>query len=162
MTTSRSVSESSIATCTRSSSDRFGALVQSISSLSGGRRAATAFVAGGLSVLSMAPFFFWPVLFFPLPVLVWLIDGAGAQVPRLMSLRADIFSRDGAAERRSIFGAASAGWWFGFGYFFFGLFWIGEAFLVEADKFAWLLPAAVTLMPAGLALFTALACAAAR
>ena len=28
------------------------------------------------------------------------------------------------------------GWWFGFGYFIFGLFWIGEAFLVEAEKFA--------------------------
>lgn len=162
MATSRSVSESSVATCTRSPPDRFGALVQSISSLSGGRRAATAFVAGGLSVLSMAPFFVWPVLFFTLPVLVWLIDGAGAQVPRLMLLRAAIFSRDSAAERRPIFRAASAGWWFGFGYFFFGLFWIGEAFLVEADKFAWLLPAAVTLMPAGLALFTALACATAR
>ena len=49
--------------------------------------------------------------------------------------------------------AAAAGWWFGFGYFLFGLFWIGEAFLVEADKFAWLLPFAVTLLPAGLALF---------
>jgi len=160
--TSRSVSESSVATRTRSPSDRFGAFVQSISSLSGGRRAATAFVAGSLSVLSMAPFFFWPVLFFTLPVLVWLIDGAGAQVPRLSSLRATIFFRNGAAVRRPIFRAASAGWWFGFGYFFFGLFWIGEAFLVEADKFAWLLPTAVTLMPAGLALFTALACATAR
>ena len=51
--------------------------------------------------------------------------------------------------------AASAGWWFGFGYFFAGLFWIGEAFLVEADKFAVLIPFAVTLMPAGLALFWA-------
>ena len=37
-----------------------------------------------------------------------------------------------------------------------------SAFLVEADKFAWLLPFAVTLMPAGLALFYAAAAAAAR
>ena len=58
--------------------------------------------------------------------------------------------------------AAAAGWWFGFGYFLLGLFWIGEAFLVEADKFAWLMPFAVTLLPAGLALFTALAAGAAR
>lgn len=42
------------------------------------------------------------------------------------------------------------------------MFWIGETFLVEADKFAWLLPFAVTLMPAGLALFTGLATATAR
>ena len=58
--------------------------------------------------------------------------------------------------------AATAGWWFGFGYHLFGLFWVGEAFLVEADKFAWLLPFAVTLMPAGLALFTALAAGSSR
>ncbi|MDO9384016.1 MAG: apolipoprotein N-acyltransferase [Hyphomicrobiaceae bacterium] len=55
--------------------------------------------------------------------------------------------------------AAGAGWWFGFGYFVFGLFWLGEAFLVDAAKFAWLLPFAVTLMPAGLALFYAAAAA---
>ncbi|MGI9403730.1 MAG: apolipoprotein N-acyltransferase [Hyphomicrobium sp.] len=136
--------------------------MRSISILSGWRRAAVAFVAGSLSVLAMAPFFFWPVLFLTLPVLVWLIDGAGAQVPRRLPLRTAMSLRDGAAVRGAIFRAASAGWWFGFGYFLFGLFWIGEAFLVEADKFAWLLPFAVTLMPAGLALFTALACAAAR
>ena len=158
----RSVSESGVATGARSPSDRFGALVQSISSLSGWRRAAVAFVAGSLSVLSMAPFFLWPVLFLTLPVLVWLIDGAGAQAPRRLPLRTAMSLRDGAAVRRPILRAASSGWWFGFGYFLFGLFWIGEAFLVEADKFAWLLPFAVTLMPAGLALFTALACAAAR
>ena len=162
MAPSRSVSEPGVATGARSPSDRFGALVRSISSLSGWRRAAVAFVAGSLSVLSMAPFFLWPVLFLTLPVLVWLIDGAGAQAPRRLPLRTAMSLRDGAAVRRPILRAASSGWWFGFGYFLFGLFWIGEAFLVEADKFAWLLPFAVTLMPAGLALFTALACAAAR
>ena len=42
------------------------------------------------------------------------------------------------------------------------LFWVGEAFLVEAEKFAWLLPFAVTLLPAGLALFWSAAAAVAR
>ena len=37
-----------------------------------------------------------------------------------------------------------------------------EAFLVEAEKFAWLIPFAITLLPAGLALFTGLATAVAR
>src|SRR5262249_55730190 len=45
----------------------------------------------------------------------------------------------------------------GFGYFLAGLYWIGEAFLVEAEIFAVLLPLAVILMPAGLALFYGLA-----
>jgi apolipoprotein N-acyltransferase len=81
----------------------------------------------------MAPFFLSPVLFVTLPVLVWLIDGAA----------------DAGPSRRALFlRAAGIGWWFGFGYFLLGLFWIGEAFLVEADKFAWLLPVAVTGPPA--------------
>ena len=42
----------------------------------GWARAGIAFGAGALSVLALAPFFLWPVLFVTLPVLVWLIDGA--------------------------------------------------------------------------------------
>lgn len=122
-----------------------------ISGLSGWRRFAAAFLAGSLSVLAMPPLFLWPVLFGTLPVLVWLIDGSQAMPGAARSLRRSAPAR-----------AFAAGWWFGFGYFVFGLFWIGEAFLVEAEKFAWLLPFAVTMLPAGLALFTGLAAAIAR
>jgi apolipoprotein N-acyltransferase len=97
----------------------------------GWRRRAIAFAAGAVSALSMAPFDLWPVLAITFPVLVWLIDGAGG----------------GRA-------AFAAGWWFGFGYFLAGLYWIGMALLVEADRFAWFLPLAVIGIPAGLALFT--------
>ena len=41
----------------------------------------------------------------------------------------------------------AAGWCFGFGYFLAGLWWIGAAFLVEADSFAWALPLAVVGIP---------------
>ncbi|MBL8590942.1 MAG: apolipoprotein N-acyltransferase, partial [Methylobacteriaceae bacterium] len=58
--------------------------------------------------------------------------------------------------------AAGAGWWWGFGYFLAGLWWLGAAFLVEADKFAWALPLGVVGLPMGLALFPALGFAAAR
>ena len=58
-------------------------------------------------------------------------------------------------SRHTLLAVARIGWLFGFGYFLAGLFWIGVAFLVEAEKFAVLLPFAVTLMPAGLALFYA-------
>jgi apolipoprotein N-acyltransferase len=115
-----------------------------VRSARGWRSAALAFSAGALSNLAMAPFFFSPILFLTLPVLVWLIDDAAA--------------RPGDV-RDQVRAAGVAGWWFGFGYFLFGLFWIGEAFLVEADKFGWLLPFAVTMMPAALALFWALAAA---
>ncbi len=107
-------------------------------------RALIACIAGGVSVLAMAPFFLSPVLFVVLPVLVWLIDGA----------------RRTEGGNRSIAAATFAvGWWFGFGYFLCGLFWIAEAFLVEAERFLWALPFAVTLLPAGLALFFGVATA---
>jgi len=120
-----------------------------VAQLSGWRRSGVAFLAGAASALAMAPFHFSPILFITLPVLVWLIDGAAAAQPNV--------SRWAITKR-----AAWTGWWFGFGYFLPGLFWIGEAFLVEAEKFAWLMPFAVVLLPAGLALFTALATGAAR
>jgi apolipoprotein N-acyltransferase len=126
--------------------DRLGALRLGISEARGFRRAGIAFGAGAISVLAYAPFFLWPVLFVTFPVLVWLIDGA--EVPE--------------GHRERLRRAALDGWWFGFGFFFAGLFWIGEAFLVEADKFGWALPFAVTLMPAGLALFWSLATVLAR
>src|SRR6185369_13966460 len=117
------------------------ALAERVRNLRGWRRRAAAFAAGAVSVLAMAPFFAWPILWITLPALVWLIDGAVAE--------------GGTGWRHPSVGAAEVGWWFGFGYFLFGLFWIGEAFLVEAEIFAVLLPFAVTLLPAGLALFFA-------
>lgn len=120
----------------------------------GWRRRGIAFGAGLLSVLAFAPVFAWPVLFLTLPVLVWLIDSAEA--PHAAESRARTWA--GRALDRALIGVRPAfldGWWWGFGFFFASVVWIGEAFLVEADKFAWALPFAITLMPAGLALFTA-------
>ena len=132
------------------------ALSSSIASLRDWRRHGGAALAGAISVLAMAPFFLWPVLFLTLPVLVWSIDGTCVARDQTLSVPANA-SQPSSALRRTLrhptFRAGLIGWWFGFGYFVPGLFWIGEAFLVEAEKFAVLLPFAVTLLPAGLALF---------
>lgn len=45
------------------------------------------------------------------------------------------------------------GWFFGFGYFVFSLSWIGNALMVEADKFAWMKPVALIAIPAFLAVY---------
>ena len=101
-----------------------------------------------MSALAQAPFFAFPVLWLTFPVFVWLLDGSVAT------------ARRGGARR--FWPAFSAGWWFGFGYFLAGLWWIGAAFLVDAEQFAWLLPIAVIALPAGLALFWGLAAALAQ
>ncbi|MGC2781204.1 MAG: apolipoprotein N-acyltransferase [Bradyrhizobium sp.] len=108
------------------------------------KRAAIALAAGALSSLAMAPFNAWPVLIVTFPVVVWLIDGAAA------------------GRRRGVPAAALAGFCFGMGYFVPGLYWIGHAFLVDAQTFAWLMPFAVLGLPAYLALFPALGFALAR
>jgi apolipoprotein N-acyltransferase len=110
----------------------------------GWRRAAIGFFAGAFSALALPPGDFWPVMLVTFPLLVWLLDGAGA-------------GRGGG-----VFAAAVTGWFFGFGYVLAGLYWVGYAFLVDAETFGWLLPIAVAGLPAGLAIFTAFGCALAR
>lgn len=122
------------------------AFAERVRSLGGWRRRLTALTAGATSVLALAPFFVWPILWITLPTLVWLIDGA-------MERRGDAIN--GRWYTRPPAAAAEIGWWFGLGYFLAGLFWIGEAFLVEPEIFAVFMPVAVILMPAGLALFYA-------
>jgi len=48
------------------------------------------------------------------------------------------------------------GFAYGFGYFLTGVYWIAISLLVDAEKFAWLIPFALTLIPAVLALYVAL------
>ena len=110
----------------------------------GWRRSLIAVLAGAASTVGLAPINVWPAMFVTFPVLVWLIDGAVA------------------SPWGSIRAAFAIGWWFGFGYFLAGLYWIGAAFLVDAKTFGWLMPFAVTLLPAGLALFTGFGVALAR
>ena len=52
--------------------------------------------------------------------------------------------------------AAWIGWGAAFGYFVTGLHWMGHAFLVDPDRFAWLLPIGVTVLPSFFGLFWAL------
>ncbi len=105
-------------------------------------RFALAALAGGAAVFGMAPFNIWPVLLVALGLLAFLIDGT-AERPR---------------PRRD---AALTGWAFGFTYFAGGFYWVGEAFYVDPST-VWMMPFAVTLLPAGMAIYFGLAALAAR
>ncbi len=105
-----------------------------------------AFGAGAAGALAMAPFDIFPALALTMTIAVWLIDGS---TPSKNSQNA------GVSLVRAALEAAKDGWWTGFGYFATGLWWLGAAFLVEADQFAWALPLGVLGLPAALAFFTA-------
>lgn len=122
-------------------------LAERVLLLWGWRRAVLALALGGLSALAHAPFHLFPILFLTLPPLVWMTDGALVAHPGLLRRLAPAFA---------------LGWWFGLGYFLAGLYWVGAAFLVDADIFGWMMPLAVVALPAGLALFYGLGFAIAR
>ncbi len=105
-------------------------------------RFAVAAAAGATTALAQAPFHWLPLLWLALPVLVLSVDAAMLRL---------------ATPWRRLRAAAAVGWWFGFGALLGGLWWVGAAFLVEAESYAWAIPFAVTALPAGLALFYALA-----
>jgi apolipoprotein N-acyltransferase len=110
----------------------------------GWRRLVAAFTFGALAAASMQPLLLWPVLFVSFPVLIWLIDGVFLEpLPR----------------SRVLLTSFALGWAFGFGYFLASLYWVGAAFLVDAETYAWMMPFAVAVLPAGMALYWAAATA---
>lgn len=109
---------------------RLSGATRAVGALTGWRRAGTAFLAGGLAAAALPPVYVLPVLLASFPLLMWLIDSSASWK-----------------------GAFSVGWWFGFGYFVAGLYWIGFSLLVDASQFAWLYPFAVLCIPAILAIY---------
>lgn len=114
----------------------------------GWRRRLIVFAAGASGALAMAPFDFMPAMIVPMTVAVWLIDACVETTPTKAAGR---FRVPGGA-----WSAFAMGWWWGFGYFVAGLWWLGAAFLVDADEFLWALPLGVAGLPAYLAIFPGL------
>ena len=115
-------------------------------------RRLAALLAGACGALAMAPVNAVPAMLVPMIAAVWLVDGAArgeAGIGRVLCWR-------------SALAAAGIGWWWGFGYFLAGLWWLGAAFLVEPDRYLWALPFGVVAVPAALAAFPALGFAVAR
>ncbi|MEE9376164.1 MAG: apolipoprotein N-acyltransferase [Rhizobiaceae bacterium] len=117
--------------------------------LEGWRARLLAIVAGALSALALAPYHFSPILLITFPILIWLLDGSVAP-------------SGGANFLRRYWPAFRTGWAFGFGYFLASFWWVGKAFLVDADEFLYLLPLAMIALPLGLGLFWGGATALAR
>lgn len=105
-----------------------------IGRLRGWRRNLAAFGFGVVAAAAQPPVLAIPCLAVGFAGLAWLLKGA---------------------RRRR--GAFVDGWMFGAGYFAAGLHWVSNALLVEASRFAWMIPPAVLGLSFGLALFAGLA-----
>ncbi len=93
-----------------------------------------AILSGALCALAFAPFYVFVAAIFSLSLLFFLLEKNSA----------------GGVKT-----AAQIGFCYGFGYFLAGIYWISISLLVDAEKFAWLVPFALTLIPAVLALYFA-------
>ncbi len=104
-----------------------------VRALIGWRRYLVAFLLGAAAATALPPYAVLPALLIAFPGLLWLLDGAGR-------------SRQ----------AFLLGWAFGLGHFLIAFHWLGNAFLVDAEKYAALMPFAVFALAAGMALYPAL------
>jgi apolipoprotein N-acyltransferase len=109
----------------------------------GWRRLMLACMLGVLCAAAMAPLRLAPVLLIGFTLLVWLLDGAHAQ------------ARSAGHGFRTGFLVGLA---FGIGYFLVGLHWIGAAFYVDAETFAWMMPVILGGLVVLLAAFWGAAC----
>ncbi len=102
--------------------------------LRGFRRLALAAATGAAGALAFEPFRLFPLLLLSYAGFVLLLDGISGSPHKLRT-------------------AWWIGWCYGFGFFLVGLYWIGYAFLVDAQAHAWELPFVAILLPGGLGLF---------
>jgi apolipoprotein N-acyltransferase len=91
------------------------------------------FFSGLISSLAFAPFYLFFILFFSFYFLLKNIEKANNKKESFI-----------------------IGWWFGIGYFIGGTYWMCISLLVDPLRFAWLIPFALTLIPAFLALYIGL------
>ncbi|MCC5995295.1 MAG: apolipoprotein N-acyltransferase [Oceanicaulis sp.] len=94
---------------------------------------AALFVAGAFGVLAQAPLHVQPALIAAYCVLIWALDGA-------------------RRTRKPVRAGFARAWAFASGQFLAGTWWVANAFLVQAEDYAWLIWAPLILLPAGLAL----------
>ncbi len=92
-----------------------------------------AFILGSVSALAFAPLYFFPLAILSFSGLFLIIN-------------------QNKNNKESFW----IGWWFGFGQFVFGVYWISISLFVDIAKFFWLLPFALFLIPAAIAVYIGL------
>ncbi len=111
----------------------------STTQFSGWKRYGLAVLSGIGATLAMAPYYLLPLLVLSYSVFATL-------------LRSESLDTKPRSKRRAFL----TGWAFGFGYFVSGIYWMGFAFLVRAEEFAWMVPIVIPVFAAFLGFFFAL------
>lgn len=115
---------------------RLAAFFQNVT---GWRRVGYATICGAVMSLAMPPFNLFPLLWFCLPVTLWLVQGTTTSLQ-----------------------AFAVGWSTAFGFLACSLYWIAASMLVDIQHFWWAIPLAVAALPAFFALYYGVAVVAAQ
>jgi apolipoprotein N-acyltransferase len=103
--------------------------------LRGWRRNAMAFIFGILATLTLAPFVFFPLLIFSFTGLICLMNGT-------------------SSRKRAFWD----GWWWGWGFFISGMYWLNIALIMGISEFWWMIPEALFGLTGCAAVYSGLAC----
>ena len=115
--------------------------------IQGWRRVLIILLLGVLSVIALPPIHFFPALIPSFVGLVWLLDGSSSKASK------NWYSYLKHLSCNSPF---ATGWWFGFGYFAAGLYWVSFSLLVDAQKFGWMIPIVIIGLSALFAVYIGL------
>jgi apolipoprotein N-acyltransferase len=113
----------------------------------GWRRVILLFFLGAFSVLALPPVHFILALAPAFVGLIWLLDGSTREGTENWGYYLKQFSCNSAF---------ATGWWFGLGFFAAGLYWISFSFLVDAQKFGWMIPIVIFVLSAFFAVYIGL------
>lgn len=108
---------------------------RALGGLHGWRRNLVAYLLGVCATLTLAPFYLFGLLLVSFSGLLWLLDAA--------------------PSRRRMF---LDGWWWGWGFYMSGLYWMCIALLTDPAKFGWLIPPTLLGLNGVIALYPAVAC----
>jgi apolipoprotein N-acyltransferase len=89
-----------------------------------------AFISGASAGLAFAPYFYFFILFFSFSLLLALLEHSPGKKQSFL-----------------------VGWFFGFGHFIVGVYWLYHPMMLDLDQYAILIPFAILGMPAVLALY---------
>ncbi len=106
-----------------------------VGALTGWRRNIFAFLLGVCATLTLAPFYFFPLI-----------------IPAYAGL---FLLLEKSASRKRAF---ADGWWWGWGFYISGLYWFCIALLTDVEKFAWAIPFCLFGLNAIIAIYPAVAC----
>ena len=115
-----------------------------IVSLCGLRRSICLIVMGVFAALSFPPVYLVPALIPSIAILIWSLDRWGGRIEKNDEIKIDW---------QSIWGSFLTGWFFGFGFFVAGFYWISLSLLVDSERWAWMLPFSIVGLGGFFAIF---------